>query len=788
MRRSFAPSKYSQTTLLKSFSYKRNLNVINERKNTKRQKIDIDVDNDDKNDSDYEDNSDKENQISKKPLVVSKVNSKINQYKQPLKLKNSNITNRLTKPFILPTFLNGKRPPSIINHSQRLTLGPRRRISFIAKPLYDPEDESAIILFEPKELTETEKLKSLSKNSLKKDENLKIQVHVIVDPVIGKVLRPHQVEGVRFLYNCTTGKCVENAYGAIMADEMGLGKTLQCITLLWTLLCQSPTPGKPEINKAIIVCPSSLVRNWMKELLHWIGKDRINLLVCDGSLGTKDETLKILSSFASAKGRSITPVLIISYESLRTYIEALHNTDTIGLMLCDEGHRLKNQDSQTYKALNEINTKRRVILTGTPIQNDLTEYFSLINFANPGLLGTSQEFRRKYEIPILRGRDSESTDKEKELGEERLKELLEITNKFTIRRTSDLLSKYLPLKYDYVVFCRLSDYQIEIYKEFVKSDTIKKLISGKNAQTLKAITTLKKLCNHPSLIDLDEYNIKVKKPERITTTVNNSSRRRSHKENDPRPEDSGKLALLDNMISMIRHTSDDKIVLISNYTKTLELFELLCRVRNYQCVRLDGSMTPKKKMKIVEEFNKPDSPCFIFLLSSKAGGCGLNLIGANRLILFDPDWNPANDMQALARIWREGQQKICYIYRLIATGTVEEKIFQRQAHKQSISSCVVDEDEDVERHFSRNDLKKLFEFNEHTLSDTHDTFKCNRCVRGRQVFKPPEVKGANQGDTSFWNHYSELELHKIPDKILRECGKGIITYAFQTKSQEQVSK
>jgi len=85
-------------------------------------------------------------------------------------------------------------------------------------------------------------------------------------------------------------------------------------------------------------------------------------------------------------------------------------------------------------------------------------------------------------------------------------------------------------------------------------------------------------------------------------------------------------------------------------------------------------------------------------------------------------------------------------------------------------------------------LKKLFEFNEHTLSDTHDTFKCNRCVRGRQVFKPPEVKGANQGDTSFWNHYSELELHKIPDKILRECGKGIITYAFQTKSQEQVSK
>lgn len=191
MRKSFAPSKYSQTTLLKSFSYKRNLNIINERRNTKKQKVIIEDDNE--NDSDFEDNSDKENKIQKKLVLISNSNSKINQYKQPLKLKNSNITNRLTKPFILPTFLNGKRPPPVINHSQRLTLGPRRRVSTIAKSLYDPEDESAIILFEPKELTETEKLKSLSKAALKKNENLQVKVHVVVDPVIGKVLRPHQV-------------------------------------------------------------------------------------------------------------------------------------------------------------------------------------------------------------------------------------------------------------------------------------------------------------------------------------------------------------------------------------------------------------------------------------------------------------------------------------------------------------------------------------------------------------------------------------------------------------------
>jgi len=199
MRRSFAPSKYSQTTLLKSISNKRNLTVGKEQENRKRQKV-VAIDEDDK-DMDYEDISDKENKIQKNSIVAKNLNSKISQYKQPLKLKNSNITNRLTKPFILPSFLNGKRPPSVINHSQRLTLGPRRRTPLIAKPLYDPEDESAIVLFEPKELTETEKLQSLSKAALKKDESLKIQVHVVVDPKIGKVLRPHQVSRLYKLFN-----------------------------------------------------------------------------------------------------------------------------------------------------------------------------------------------------------------------------------------------------------------------------------------------------------------------------------------------------------------------------------------------------------------------------------------------------------------------------------------------------------------------------------------------------------------------------------------------------------
>lgn len=186
-----------------------------------------------------------------------------------------------------------------------------------------------------------------------------------------------------------------------------------------------------------------------------------------------------------------------------------------------------------------------------------------------------------------------------------------------------------------------------------------------------------------------------------------------------RPELGGKLMLLDIILASIKATTDDKIVLVSNYTQTLDLFERLCRKRDYRYVRLDGSMSIKKRSKVVDAFNAPESNQFIFMLSSKAGGCGLNLIGANRLVMFDPDWNPANDDQAMARIWRDGQKKPCYIYRMLATGSIEEKIFQRQTHKKALSNTVVDNNEDAERHFTKDDLRDLFKLEENCVSDTH---------------------------------------------------------------------
>ncbi|KAL6929678.1 hypothetical protein ACO0SA_001082 [Hanseniaspora valbyensis] len=691
-------------------------------------------------------------------------------------------------------------------------------------------------------------------------------VPIVIDPKLAKILRPHQVEGVRFLFRCVTGLVMQdfirrndvleginipaldsnessekedneneiendsmieqddaeidgdaeynptgividsnnnentkpsdelvkktvsrarNAYGCIMADEMGLGKTLQCLALLWTLIKQGPR-GTPMIQKAIIVCPSSLVGNWANEIVKWLGPNTLTPLAmtgkkqATGGLSVKDA----ITNWASAQNRQITrPVLIISYETLRLNIKALGNSE-VGLLLADEGHRLKNEESLTFKALNSINCNRRVILSGTPIQNDLSEYFALLNFSNPGLLGTRADFRKNFEMPILRGRDADATDKEMTKGNQKLKQLSEIVSKFIIRRANDILAKYLPCKYEHVIFVNLSPFQKNIYKEYVSycgfdgvdvddPDALN-VKSGTGETPLKAIGVLKKLCNHPDLIDLEK---EVPELESIPDDYRPADfqRMRSSK---VQHFHSGKFSILYRMLKSIRKESDDKIVLISNYTQTLDLIEIFCNMYQYGFIRLDGTQTVNKRSKIVDRFNDPNNTNdFIFLLSSKAGGCGINLIGANRLILMDPDWNPASDQQALARVWRDGQKKDCFIYRFISTGTIEEKIYQRQSMKMSLSSCVVDEKDDVERLFSADNLRKLFIYDEKAACDTHTTFNCKRCVKGEQR-KPS--KAMLYGDATTWNHLNHNALKNTNDHLLKEeYNHDDVSYAFQ---------
>ncbi|KAM3620036.1 uncharacterized protein V6R79_017352 [Siganus canaliculatus] len=638
----------------------------------------------------------------------------------------------------------------------------------VRRALHDPFAEDALVLYEPPALCSHDQLKA---------DKEKQPVHVVVDPVLGKVLRPHQREGVKFLWECVTGRRIPGSFGCIMADEMGLGKTLQCITLMWTLLQQSPD-AKPEIDKAIVVSPSSLVRNWYNEVGKWLG-GRVTPVAIDG--GSKEHIDRQLVNFISQHGLRVpTPILIMSYETFRLHAEILQK-GKVGLVICDEGHRLKNSDNQTYQALNIMRAQRRVLISGTPIQNDLLEYFSLVHFVNAGILGTAQEFKKRFELPILKGRDADASEKDRQCGEEKLKELISIVNRCLIRRTSDILSKYLPMKIEQVVCCRLTPLQTQLYKCFLRqAKPLERLHEGKiSVSSLSSITSLKKLCNHPALI----YDKCVQGEEGFEGALDLFPPGYCTKAVEPQL--SGKMLVLDYILAVTRSTTDDKVVLISNYTQTLDVFEKLCRLRRYLYVRLDGTMSIKKRAKIVERFNSPSNPEFIFMLSSKAGGCGLNLIGANRLIMFDPDWNPANDEQAMARVWRDGQKKTCYIYRLLSTGTIEEKILQRQAHKKALSSCVIDEEQDVERHFSLGELKELFTLNEETTSDTHDKFRCRRCVNGREVRRPADDCNCTS-DLSQWNHC--FDKKGLKDQVLKASWAAAVSFVFHQRSHEDQTR
>ncbi|OQV18566.1 DNA repair and recombination protein RAD54-like [Hypsibius exemplaris] len=665
----------------------------------------------------------------------------------------------LAKPFKIP----------IPNYeSSGRALGIRR--DGVRRALHDPFGENALVLYSPPAMTAAELLKVKLTDQ---------KVHVVVDPMLSRVLRPHQREGVKFMYECATGTRIAGNFGCIMADDMGLGKTLQTITLLWTLLRQGPDM-KQEIEKAMIVAPSSLVRNWANEIKKWLGV-RLTPLVIDS--GKKEDIDKDLDQFARQAGRRTpTPILIISYETFRGHAAQVYK-GKVGLVICDEGHRLKNSENQTYQALDALDCPRRILISGTPIQNDLTEYFSMVHFVNRGMLGTPQEFQKKYMNQITRGRDADATDDAVTKGSAMLDELTKVVNRCIIRRTSAILAKYLPVKVELVICCKLTPLQTSLYENFLQSKGVRALAradgdSKATASSLAAITSLKKLCNHPDLVyelcqngaEGWERGLELFPPGHNPAKV-------------VLPDLSGKMAVLDGILALMKSTTKDKVVLVSNYTQTLDVFEKLCQMRRYKYVRLDGSMSIKKRGKVVERFNMPESDDFIFMLSSKAGGCGLNLIGANRLVMFDPDWNPANDDQAMARVWRDGQKKQCFIYRLLSAGTIEEKILQRQAHKKALKDCVVD-DIDAERHFSASDLRDLFKLNKATASDTHDQIKCKRCFNGVQM-KPPNPESTCASDFAQWHHHSDKK--NIPDVLLKQIWGAGVTFGFHQRSHEQMA-
>ncbi|XP_033229530.1 DNA repair and recombination protein RAD54B-like [Belonocnema kinseyi] len=556
------------------------------------------------------------------------------------------------------------------------------------------------------------------------EENLEIH-DVSLDACLASVVRPHQRHGLVFLYKCIMGMNDPNCFGAILADEMGLGKTLQCVALVWTLLKQGPY-GKAVIKRALVVAPSSLCGNWNNEFVRWLGLHRISPFVVEGKKKPKD--------FLKSPRAS---VMIISYEMFVRNVEEI-NEIGFDLLICDEGHRLKNSELKSLKSLNQLRCRRRILLTGTPVQNDLQELYTLVDFVNPEILESCNSFRKYYEQPIVASQRPDASEEVVSLGQERAKELHEKTKVFILRRTNDLINKYLPQKHELVLFCRLARRQEELYT-VITDFLMAKDIFQTNVMPLHTITALKKVCNHPNLFLSDQSN--------LLADLKAANLNYAFPKADSM-EDSGKVKVVQALLRSLKETSE-KVVLVSYFTQTLDLLEKLCNLEGMSSCRLDGNTPTVSRTKIVDKFNAKGSTTRVFMLSAKAGGVGLNLSGASRLVLFDSDWNPASDAQAMGNA-------------LLTTGTIEEKIYQRQISKTSLSEAVFDANHFASLKLSTSELKDLFTLTNDTFSLTHDLMQC-KCADDIQEIEGNEDK-ENEADLNE-SRDCQLDLQKSPEQI-----------------------
>ncbi|KAJ7048171.1 P-loop containing nucleoside triphosphate hydrolase protein [Mycena amicta] len=559
-----------------------------------------------------------------------------------------------SKPFVAPTSFYG---PAISKPKP-------------VKPLHDPTLEGAVVMKSP--------------NKEQNKKNLPV-VDVVLDPILSSRMRPHQIEGVKFMYDCVMGLRKHEGQGCILADEMGLGKTLQTISLIWTLLKQNPyAGGGPVVGKVLVVCPVTLINNWKAEFIKWLGRDRLGVV----AVNEKDKN------------------------AVRTFL----NAPPIGLIVCDEGHRLKSANSKTTTMFDALRTPRRILLSGTPIQNDLGEFHAMADFCNPGLLDDYQTFKRVYESAILKGRAPDSSAKERELGEARLRKLNSVTKSFVLRREAALLLQYLPPKHEYVVFVKPTQLQLGIFTKILNPSKLDDLVQSSTAESLALISILTKVSNSPILLKATAD--KHKATDNAGSAIKHSGVHEALKllPEDAQVEDmslSGKLTALAKLLKSIHQMTEEKCVLVSHYTSTLNILEAFCQKKSYSYYRVDGQTPTSKRQEYVNAFNKSNQRGgFIFLLSSKAGG--------SRLCLIDSDWNPSHDEQSMARCHRDGQKRPVHIYRFLTAGAIDEKIFQRQVTKQGLRECKLLDFDPYRNCY----LRDIFRVHPDTACNTHDLLAC----------------------------------------------------------------
>ncbi|NXO58829.1 ER6L2 protein, partial [Aramus guarauna] len=546
---------------------------------------------------------------------------------------------------------------------------------------------------------------------------------------INRYLRDYQREGAQFLYGHYANK-----RGCILGDDMGLGKTIQVISFLAAVLQKKGTREDIENNMPefllrtmkkeskcnpkktfLIVAPLSVLYNWKDELDTW-GYFKVTVL--HGS--KKDDDLSRIK-----QGKC--EVALTTYETLRLYLDEFNSVEWSAVIV-DEAHRIKNPKAQITQTMKSLKCSVRIGLTGTILQNNMKELWCVMDWAVPGLLGSRLHFKKKFSDPVEHGQRHTATKRELATGRKAMVKLARKMSGWFLRRTKALISHQLPKKEDRMVYCSLTEFQKAVYQAVLETEDVSLVLragepcscnSGRkrknccykvnaHGETIKSLrfsylTILQKVANHAALLQTDntskqqEAHIK-----RVCSQVFASFpdfvqlSKDAAFETISDPKYSGKMKVLQQLLNHFRKNKD-KVLLFSFSTKLLDVLEQYCMASGLDYRRLDGNTKSEDRIRIVREFNSIQE-INICLVSTMAGGLGLNFVGANVVILFDPTWNPANDLQAIDRAYRIGQYKDVKVFRLISLGTVEEMMYLRQVYKQQLH-CAVVGSENAKRYF-----------------------------------------------------------------------------------------